>query len=91
MRNTSAQVKGVMSSELGICSPQDQHPHRWETSTSNQLKLWSPEALRGTTKPAVLQLRGEIVPSDVTLPARENQGLSMDPWAEAAAALEATE
>lgn len=44
--------------------------------------------LRGTTKPVLLQLGGEIVPSDVILPGRENQGLSMDSWAEAAAALE---
>lgn len=41
-------------------------------------------------KPVVLQLGREIIPSDVTLTARENQGLSMDPWAEAAAVLEAT-
>lgn len=36
--------------------------------------------LKGTTKPEVLQLGGEIVPINDTLTARENQGLSMDSW-----------
>lgn len=46
--------------------------------------------LKGTTKPVVLQLGGEIVPIDDTLTARENQGLSMDSWGGAAAHLGAT-